>query len=425
MFKIANENDINARHPMDLRYMKFVRLMLRMIDSWPHQQLRDSKPVRFRDSRYLFIEGAGVGIGGLFYVRSHYKVLPFLEIGQTYLTIFLSTVATQRVTIAWFKSFREVITEFVLKIHLFYFRHKTKYTENVYQRINRLCSIFVAFVAVEVTIGVFLFNLMPFLNNYKKGMFNQELPIGKVFEHSINYSLPYVDCYTNLIGYIVMTLINIICSYDCGMFFSGVDVCIAVIVFHIWGHLKILDHRLRTFPTPVQMRGHQSGDPGDDLMYTKEENMKAAAMLKDIIEYHGMIMRFMTKTSEAFGPTLCLYYVFHQVSGCILLLECSSLDPESLGRYAGLTVALFQLLIQVSVIVELLGTQSETLKDAVYSMPWECMDTSNRRTVLFLLHNVQEPIRLKPMGIVSIGVQTMATIIKTSFSYFMLLGTFT
>ncbi|XP_028177878.1 uncharacterized protein LOC114365492 [Ostrinia furnacalis] len=243
---------------MDLRYMKFLRLLLRMIDSWPHQQLRDSKPVRFRDSRFLFIEGAGVGIGGLFYVRSHYKVVPFLEIGQTYLTIFLSIVAT------------------------------------VYQRINRLCSVFVAFVAVEVIIGIFLFNLMPFLNNYKKGMFNQELPANKVFEHSINYSLPYVNCYTNLIGYIVMTLINIICSCDCGIFFSGVDVYIAVIVFHIWGHLKILDHRLRTFPTPVQMRGHQPGEPGNDLMYTKEENKKAAAMLKDIIEYHGMIMRLVS-----------------------------------------------------------------------------------------------------------------------------------
>nr|WPO56467.1 odorant receptor [Leucinodes orbonalis] len=346
--------------------------------------------------------------------------------GQTYLTVFLNIVGVQRVTIPWVhsKSYPEVTRIFVTEMHLMHHRHKTEYSEQVYQRIHRICAIFVKLLHHEMVLGIFFFNLAPMYNSYRSGMFRQEQTPGKLFEHSINYSLPF-DYHTNLYGYLLIAIINLFLSYDCGLCFCGFDVFLSVIVFHIWGHLKILDFNLRNFPTPDKLRGQEVGHSKDDLSYTEEENKRVAVMLKDIIDHHRMIMSFMTKTSTAFGPMLCLYYAFHQVCGCILLLECSKLDTASLGRYAALTVTIFQLLIQVSVIVELLGSQSETLKDAVYSVPWEYMNTSNRKVVLFLLYNVQTPIRLKPMGMVSIGVQTMATILKTSISYFMLLRTFT
>lgn len=46
--------------------------------------------------------------------------------------------------------------------------------------------------------------------------------------------------------------------------------------------------------------------------------------------------------------------------------------------------------------------------DAVYSLPWECMDVKNRKIVLFFLYKVQTPIALKAAGLVPVGVQTMA-----------------
>ncbi|KAL0880488.1 hypothetical protein ABMA27_002896 [Loxostege sticticalis] len=334
---------------------------------------------------------------------------------------------------------------FVLELHLFQHRHKSEFHEHVnttfflnylflyfnnalnmnfifnyfqmYQYINKICTVFVDFIHVELFMGIILFTLTPVYNNYMKGMFNRATPVGpdKFFEHSINYSLPYINqfIYDELVSYLFIAILNVLFAYDAGICFGSLDVTLSVIVFHIWGHLKILDHNLRSIPKPV-----------NELTYTAEENKKVGGILKNIVDHHRMIMSFMTNTSDAFGPMLCLYYMFHQVSGCILLLECAELDAKSLTRYGALTVTIFQLLIQISVIVELLGSQSETLKDAVYSVPWECMDTSNRKLVLFLLCNVQEPIRLKPMGIVSVGVQTMATILKTSFSYFMLLRTF-
>ncbi|KAI8434205.1 hypothetical protein MSG28_012312 [Choristoneura fumiferana] len=67
--------------------------------------------------------------------------------------------------------------------------------------------------------------------------------------------------------------------------------------------------------------------------------------------------------------------------------------------------------------------QSEELINAVYELPWEYMNTSNRRTVMFFLYKVQTPMSLKAMKVVPVGIQTMAGILKTSLSYFMMLTT--
>ena len=57
--------------------------------------------------------------------------------------------------------------------------------------------------------------------------------------------------------------------------------------------------------------------------------------------------------------------------------------------------------------------QSDRLKAAVYGLPWECMDTKNRRTVAFFLMNVQEPVHVKAMGLADVGVTSMTTVITS------------
>ncbi|CAH1634880.1 unnamed protein product [Spodoptera littoralis] len=122
--------------------------------------------------------------------------------------------------------------------------------------------------------------------------------------------------------------------------------------------------------------------------------------------------------SDVFGPMLFCYYVFHQTSGCLLLLECSQMTAQALIRFLPLTIILTQQLIQLSIIFELVGSESEKLKDAVYGVPWECMDVSNRKVVAFFLMNVQEPVHIKALGVANVGVTSMAAILKTSLSYF-------
>ncbi|CAB3259079.1 unnamed protein product [Arctia plantaginis] len=89
--------------------------------------------------------------------------------------------------------------------------------------------------------------------------------------------------------------------------------------------------------------------------------------------------------SDAFGLALLFYYMFHQISGCLLLLECSQMTAEALAKYLPLTIIMFQQLIQMSIIFESIGVMCEKLKDAVYCLPWEYMDT-DIENIFLLFH---------------------------------------
>ncbi|KPI99675.1 hypothetical protein RR46_02589, partial [Papilio xuthus] len=66
---------------------------------------------------------------------------------------------------------------------------------------------------------------------------------------------------------------------------------------------------------------------------------------------------------------------------------------------------------------------NEKIINAVYGLPWEHMSVRNQKIVLFFLQNVQVPFNLKALDMVPIGAQTMVVIIRTSFSYFIMLRT--
>ncbi|XP_061730031.1 uncharacterized protein LOC133534774 isoform X3 [Cydia pomonella] len=132
---------------------------------------------------------------------------------------------------------------------------------------------------------------------------------------------------------------------------------------------------------------------------------------------------FTDDMSALFGPVLAIYLLFHQVSGCILLLEISAGGPDAFTKYGPLTVTIFGQLIIISTIFEIVNTKSELLATTAYSMPWECMNVSNRRSVCILLRRLQRPIAVRALGVTAVNVQTMSTILKTSFSYFTFLRT--
>ncbi|XP_048477874.1 uncharacterized protein LOC125488693 [Plutella xylostella] len=110
-------------------------------------------------------------------------------------------------------------------------------------------------------------------------------------------------------------------------------------------------------------------------------------------------------------------YMFHLVNLCVLLLECIRCEHDALVRNLSvLGVSLGNLLV-TSITFEIVSTYSEKLINAVYGMPWESMNVSNRKCLMLFLNRVQDPIRVTTMGVVPVGVQTMGSILRKSFSF--------
>nr|AIT69868.1 olfactory receptor 1b [Ctenopseustis herana] len=407
----------------DLGYIKRIRFTLRYLGAWPNHVFEDCVTTKWSAIRrywYTMLLSAMSGTGMVsqaMYLIGNVGVLGFIDLGQTCLIFLISCVFFQRTTLPLQSTYRENIKDFILTFHLTHHKNKSEFALKMCNRVNRICEIATIVQFGQIYITSFMFNIVPLYINYRSGMLSSDKPANGTYELSIYYAVPFD---MNGFWYTVLCIYNCYGSFNVCCMFCFHDLLVCVFVFHIWGHLTIFEHKLNYFPRPRKAVGSKT----DPMRYSYEENKEVASGLREIVKQYLMIKEFLANTSATYSVTLCVYYGFHLVSDCILLLECSSLDADALAKYGMVTLVVFQQLIQLPVVFELISSKGDALVDAVYGLPWECMDNSNRRTVLILLQIVQQSLALKACNMVPVGVQTMVAVLKASYSYFMMLNTF-
>nr|AGK43824.1 odorant receptor 1 [Plutella xylostella] len=414
VFFLTDGSDLEGVEKLeDIKHIKVVKWTLTSLNSWPHPPHRRRRA--YVEQFFLNLQSFLCIPFIVIYLLRNTGKKDFFRMGHVWITFFMNIVASTRLLLPLTKNYQTLTKSFIEELHLFYHRHTSEYSMKIHLEIHKLSHFFTMYLTGMMVGGIVLFNATPLANNIFSGAFKKDKPPDLEFEHAVYYGLPF-DSETKYSGYIPVFLYNWFISYFCSSCFCIYDLILSLLIFHLWGHLKILNYNMRTFPRPGCVAPHIKDT--SRLRYDDEEMVIVGRMLREQIDYHRFISDFSDHMSATFGPMLAIYYSFHQVSGCLLLLECSQLDADALIRYGPLTVILFQQLIQLSIVFELIGSSSEKLKDSVYSMPWECLDDKNRKILLIFLKKVQTPIHLKAMGIADIGVQTMAGIIKTSLSYF-------
>ncbi|XP_063544418.1 uncharacterized protein LOC134752671 [Cydia strobilella] len=389
-----------------------LRFMLSSIGSWPHRQF-GRRRLEIMLSMYnmlLIVVAIVLIILGATYISYKREAISFFDIGHVFLCIFLESLFLQRLLMARTAKYRDIIKDYLLEFHLFYFKNRTQYASKIHTQIHNVSVIFTLYMVCQMFCGLSLFTFMPWYNNYSNGMFGPDRPANRTFEQAVYYYCFTEDVYTTIKGYWVLFVFNIPTAYNTVAGVVAFDLLLSLIVFQIWGHLNILKHNLLSIIPK-------------DGMYSPEENMRVREILKEIIEHHKVIIKFVDKCSDAFSEELFVFYMLMQLLTCTCLLEVSSLTADALAKYGPITLAVHQQLIQISILFEMISTKSEQLIDAVYAMPWQCMDTSNRRTAMILLQRAQNPITLKAAKMVPVGLQTMATVLKRTFSYYMMLNT--
>ncbi|XP_063631384.1 odorant receptor 10a-like [Cydia splendana] len=404
-------DDRDAKSPLNFKHISMLSFMLSSIGSWPHRQF-GRRRLDFILSMYsmlLIFVAIVLLIVGPAYIWYNRETISFFDAGHVLLCIFLESLFLQRLLMARTAKYRDIIKDYLLEFHLFYFKNRSLYASKIHAQIHNISVIFTLYMICQMFCGLSLFTFMPWYNNYNNGMFGPDRPANRTFEQAVYYYCFTEDVYTTIKGYWVLFVFNIPTAYNTIIGVVAFDLLLSLIVFQIWGHLRILKHNLSSIIPK-------------DGMYSPEENMIVREILKEIIEHHKFIIKFVDKCSDAFSEELFVFYLLMQLLTCTCLLEVSSLTADALAKYGPLTLGMHQQLIQVSILFEMISTKSEQLIDAVYAMPWQCMDSSNRKTVMVLLQRAQTPITLKAAKMVPVGLQTMAAVLKTSLSYYMMLN---
>ncbi|NP_001299598.1 uncharacterized LOC106143644 [Amyelois transitella] len=410
-------------NPLELKYMRYMRRNMIFIGGWPGDG-KDGEKHPYRRV-YLWWNALLTNnnlIVGCLYIKNNMGKLSYFDLCQTYITVLLTVICVARSVSFLSNKYDLLFADFLKDLHLINRQPDSEYARKTIVRVHKLSHFFTLYTMFNFVLDVLFFLIPSTYNNFAKGGFNWPPPENITYEHSVYYELPF-DYEHNLGGYIVVLLFNTYITLYCASIFLFYDLIVALFVFHLWGHMKILAYDFENFPLP----GFKTpGRSGVSLThYTKDEMEEIGLRLQAVINQHKYVLRYSAKISDTVGVNVAIYYIFHQLSGCLLLLECSALEPKLLISFGALTLNLTELLVQTSVIFELLRSMTEPLMRGAYNIPWECMDIKNRKLVLMLLRQTQIPMGLKAMGMVEVGVRTMATILKTSLSYYMMLRTFT
>ncbi|XP_063545874.1 odorant receptor 49b-like [Cydia strobilella] len=404
-------DDSDAKYTLEFNYVRQLTFLLSCVGSWPHDLFGRDR-LHFVLSIYnLFLIGVAISISSAAagFVWNNRETLSFSVMGHVILCILLETLYLQRLITARTKKYGEIVKDLLDQFHLFYFQNRSQYASKMYKQIQIISKIFTIYITCHIVTGVVLFTFMPWYNNYKSGMFGPDRPANKTFEHALYFYCFTDKFYTTLNGYWILFFFNIPTSFHTSSFLTF-DLLLCLMVFQILGHLKIMNHDLSSIPSTADI-------------YSAEENMRVRETLKGIIDHHKILIKFVDKCSDAFSTYLFMFYMLMQLLTIVVTVEVTAFTAEALAKYAPLTVAIYQPLIQISILFEMISTQSEKLIDAIYDIPWECMDTSNRRSVLFFLLRAQTPVTLKAAKMVPVGVMTMTAVLKTTFSYYMILNT--
>ncbi|XP_063359736.1 uncharacterized protein LOC134648960 [Cydia amplana] len=329
-----------------------------------------------------------------------------------YLTLFFAALSIVRTFLPLYSRYGELVERFLLSFHLTHFKHKGSYHLKIYEKFEWVSH---RVVIITMALGMFcavVYNMIPIINNISSGAYKND---NKTVELSVYFSYPGFDPQDH---YKFATIYNFYIVFVCAILVGGIDILMSLFVIQIIGHIEVLKNSLLTFPGPKKstdiINAHFGGKKQFSVitapMFTEEENLVIKEKIKDCVKHHLFIVSFTDDMSDFFGPVLAIYYLFHQVSGCILLLELSAGDPGALTKYGPLTVTIFGQLIIISTIFEIVNTKSELLATTAYLMPWEGMNVSNRRSVCLLLRRLQQPIAVRALGVTAVNVQTMSTV---------------
>ncbi|XP_063373264.1 uncharacterized protein LOC134661221 isoform X2 [Cydia amplana] len=349
------ETTIQGSEPkiFSLTYMRQLRFILETIGQWPNRTLGDYSRRAILLSIYhklLICTFCFTEVLAFLYMKKHRATIRFIDMGQIYTNLFLTGLFLQRAALPFQKNYKECVKKFVLEFHLMHHEHISEFAAKESRKVNKICMIATKVIFLQLVCGMLAYNLSPLFRNYYEGMFASELPENKSFVHSVDYLLPF-DAYRSFTGYLVVFTWNWFPTYNIPTAMGIYDLLVFVMVFHMVGHMNILYNSLKEFPRPKE------GQSEDPLPSTRAYNEEIFGLLKNVIQHYQMIKEFMGDMTAAFDLTLCCYLAFHQVMCCLMLLECSTLEPEALVKYGMLAAVIFQQLIQTSVAFELIKSK--------------------------------------------------------------------
>ncbi|XP_013138059.1 PREDICTED: uncharacterized protein LOC106102979 [Papilio polytes] len=245
-----------------------------------------------------------------------------------------------------------------------------------------------------------LWIILPIINNNK----NKDAIANKtvIMQTSIYLWMPF-DYEYNYTNWIIIHISNTYVATTGSIVLIMFNLAFNMVLFHLIGHIKNLKRKLeREFSMPLT---------------EKEVKQKLSAL----VDYHNFILRIFEEIQDAFGLHVTGNYCQNLLGDSLILYQIMFGEEGYWLTYGMMLLAYLGSLVLLSFVIEEIRIQSDMLPDTAYNMEWQCMDVSNKKIFVLILARMQPPMEFISAGGLIAGVRPMIAIVKSTFSYYVML----
>ncbi|XP_068632606.1 odorant receptor 10-like [Battus philenor] len=307
---------------------------------------------------------------------------------------------TLSIRLAKMKSFENLLKMFMDKIHLYNYIGNSEFAKDKTiktEKYTRLAGYFLLLFLMADWIAWYVTPIWHLMQNIEE-VRNQTI----ILQTAPRLWMPF-DYKYNIRNWSLVHIINAYIGFSaCGIFITF-NILSFIFIFHLIGHVQILKYRFRTeFKNPMN----------NDA--TKET-------LISLIKYHNFIVEVFKDTQTAFGPNVTANYFHNLLCDSLLMYGIMLGDKKDIVIFGLMFLVFMGGLILMSLIMEEIRRESVDLADVIYSIPWEKMSISNQKNVTMILARAQPPLEFISAGGLRAGVRPAISIIKSTFSYYVML----
>nr|AXF48774.1 odorant receptors OR22 [Lobesia botrana] len=337
----------------------------------------------------------------LFYLYTNFNELSFRTLGTMFSIIPATTVVVVKYIITMDSAYVKIMKELMDKIHLNnYLDVKDNFIKEKLIQVERHTRWITFCLSGFILFDWLLWIFVPLINNIK----NKELIEKRIvrmetclymwmpFDYGFDFNTWAITHAMNV--YFVMVGCFVFALYDSINF---------IFIFHFLSHIDILKYRIRTYFT------------------CKLDDSETKERIVNVIKYHSFILSTFKDMQAAFGMNVTLNYAHNFIVDSLLLYQIIIGDKANRLTYVIMMQFHLGCLILLSLALEQIRIKTDDLPFVLYNVPWENMSTSNQKLLIPILLRMKTPLVFRASGGLVAGVQPLASILKSTFSYYVML----
>ncbi|XP_030034122.1 uncharacterized protein LOC115450261 [Manduca sexta] len=335
----------------------------------------------------------------MLYIYTRWNNIAFSTHGTIFTIVPITFLILTKVLSAQKESYRRLMKTFLQEIHLCNFGSNS-YMKQRAVEVEKYSRYLATFFFVFLVVDWALWTIVPIVFNLKnsKAIENKEIPLKTCFYMWLPFDYEHEYKYWVITHIANSTLIALGC-----IVVTSYDTINYSIVFHLIGHIKSLKHLIKT---------NISQNLSDD---------ETKRGLVEVIRYHCFVLKIFGEIERAFGINVTGNYLYNLIADSLLLYHLMLGDKENKLMYGVMLLVFMGGLIVMTLILEEVRRQTFDIPQTVYDMPWEKMSVSNQKIVVIMLARTQPTLEYKSAGGLKAGVNPTIQIIKSTFSYYVML----